>query len=171
MWVRRATGKSGEPDEAHGGLAGPGQNATGSFAEPLRTTSTAAYFGSADLVSQATPDSGGDERPTGGSLMNTPSVAYPRTRVRSRVDHASAVLLRSVMADSWQPERAARELVATVHSDRRILVFLRAKLSRAALERPTRITERAAATLERALVAVEARAGSTVLPRQGGAHA
>lgn len=103
--------------------------------------------------------------------MNTPSVAYPRTRVRSRVDHASAVLLRSVMADSWQPERAARELVATVHSDRRILVFLRAKLSRAALERPTRITERAAATLERALVAVEARAGSTVLPRQGGAHA
>lgn len=104
--------------------------------------------------------------------MNTPSVAYPRPRFRTRIDSASVALLRSVMADDWRPEKAARELLARVRGDRRVLVLLRAKLSKATLERPTRITERATLTLEHAMSEPDQRRGaSTVIPRQGGGHA
>lgn len=103
--------------------------------------------------------------------MNTPSVAQPRTLFRSRVDHASATLLRSVMAAGWRPETAARELLATVRFDRRVLVLMRARVAKAALQRPTRITDRAAATLELALTTAERPHTSPLVPRQGGAHA
>lgn len=103
--------------------------------------------------------------------MNTPSVAHPRPRFRSRVDHASVTLFRSVMADGWRPEKAARELLATVHGDRRLLVLMRARLSKIALERPTRITDRATETLEHALSTAGQSAGPVMIPRQGGANA
>lgn len=103
--------------------------------------------------------------------MNTPSVAHPRTLFRSRVDHASATLLRSVMADGWRPETAARELLATIRFDRRVLLLMRARLAKAALQRPTRITDRAAVTLELAITTAEGRHATTYIPRQGGAHA
>lgn len=104
--------------------------------------------------------------------MKTPPVVNARPRFRTRVDHASIALLRSAMADDWRPERAARELLGKVHDDRRVLVLLRARLSQATLERPTRITERARVTLERALETVADRvAGPAGIPRQGGAHA
>lgn len=104
--------------------------------------------------------------------MSTASVAYPRPRVRNRVDHASIALLRAVMADSWRPEKAARDLLTRVRGDRRVLRLMRAKLSRAMLERPTRITERAVLTLDHALAAPANRiAGPPALPRQGGRDA
>jgi hypothetical protein len=103
--------------------------------------------------------------------MNTPSVAYPRPRVRTRVDHASVTLFRLVMADGWRPEQAARELLSAVHGDRRVLALVRAKLSRAVLERPTRLTERATRTVEQALSTTGQSSGSVLFPRQGGAHA
>lgn len=102
--------------------------------------------------------------------MDMASVAYPRPRVRTRVDQASIALLRSVMADGWRPETAARELLVRVRGDRRVLRLLRARVSRAMLERPTRITERATITLDHAL-ATEGRTGAVVVPRQGGGHA
>lgn len=102
--------------------------------------------------------------------MDTASMAYPRPRVRTRVDHASIALLRAVMADAWRPEKAARELLLRVHGDRRVLRLLRARVSRALLERPTRIKERAATTLDLAL-ATPAPPRTTMIPRQGGAHA
>lgn len=103
--------------------------------------------------------------------MSTASVAYPRARIRTRVDHASVALLRSVMSDGWRPEKAARDLLASVHGDRRVLRLIRARVSRAALERQTRITERASATLDRALSAPVDGGGHAAIPTQGGGHA
>lgn len=104
--------------------------------------------------------------------MSTASVAYPRPRVRNRVDHASIALLRAVMADGWRPEKAARDLVTRVRGDRRVLRLMRAKLSRAMLDRPTRITERAVLTLDHALATPATRiAGAPAIPRQGGRDA
>lgn len=104
--------------------------------------------------------------------MSTASVAYPRPRVRNRVDHASIALLRAVMADGWRPEKAARDLVTRVRGDRRVLRLMKAKLSRAMLDRPTRITERAVLTLDHALAAPATRiAGTPAIPRQGGRDA
>jgi len=105
--------------------------------------------------------------------MNTASVAYPRLRVRNRVDHASIALLRAVMADGWRPEKAARELLKRVRGDRRVLRLMKAKLSRAMLDRPTRITERAVLTLDHALAAPVSHPAGTpaALPRQGGRDA
>jgi hypothetical protein len=103
--------------------------------------------------------------------MDTPPVVYPRTRIRTRVDHASLALLRSVMAEGWKPEKAARDLLAVVRGDRRVLVLVHAKLSRATLDRPTRITERAALTVQQALAAADRGPGQAVIPAQGGAHA
>ena len=103
--------------------------------------------------------------------MHNVSVVYPRPRVRTRVDHAFLALLRSVMADGWRPEKAAQDLLVTVHDDRRMLRLLRARLSRAMLDRPTRITDRATLTLDHALgkpVAQQSR--GTAIPQQGGAH-
>jgi hypothetical protein len=74
------------------------------------------------------------------------------------------------MADGWRPETAARELLVRVRGDRRVLRLLRARVSRAMLERPTRITERATITLDHALAAA-GRTGAVVVPRQGGGHA
>ncbi len=102
--------------------------------------------------------------------MDMASVAYPRPRVRTQVDHASIALLRSVMAEGWRPETAARELLVRVRGDRRVLRLLRARVSRAMLERPTRITERATVTLDHALAA-PSHSATPVVPRQGGGHA
>ena len=104
--------------------------------------------------------------------MYTAPVAYPRYRARTRLDHASIALLRAVMADGWRPERAARELLVRVNGDRRLLRLMRAKLSRAMLDRPTLITERAATTIDHALAApVENGVRTAMIPRQGGGHA
>jgi len=76
------------------------------------------------------------------------------------------------MADGWRPERAAKELLTRVRGDHRVLRLMRAKLSRAMLERPTRITERAVLTLDHALAAPVSRgAGIPALPRQRGRDA
>ena len=104
--------------------------------------------------------------------MNPPYVAPPRSRVRSRVDHAFVALLRSVLAEDWCPEKGARELLENVGGDRRVLALMRAKLSRATLDRPTGVTARADRTLEAALAATaEQVAASLVIPRQGGRDA
>jgi hypothetical protein len=100
--------------------------------------------------------------------MNAPIVVPRRPPFRSRVGHASIALLRSAMADDWRPEKAARQLLATVDGDRRVLALVRAKLSRAVLERPTRITERATLTLDHALTVVGGNPGPVpaFIPRQ-----
>jgi hypothetical protein len=103
--------------------------------------------------------------------MHTVSVVYPRPRVRTRVDHAFLTLLRAVMAEGWRPDKAARDLLESVHDDRRLLQLLRARISRAMLDRPTRITERATLTLDHALSRpVLHKPTGTVVPRQGGGH-
>lgn len=86
-----------------------------------------------------------------GNLMSIHAVAQPRSRISRRVDQASVVLLRAVMADHWRPDEAARELLRLVQDDRRVLQLLRARVSRKMLERPTRIAERATLTLDHAL--------------------
>jgi hypothetical protein len=76
------------------------------------------------------------------------------------------------MADDCRPEKASRELLATVQGDPRVLVLMRARLSKAALERPTRITERAMVILRQALAAAAEQATvPAAFPRQGGSHA
>lgn len=80
--------------------------------------------------------------------MTTQSVAHSRPRLRSRADHACALLLKVAMADDWQPETAARALLDEIHEDPRLLRILRARVSRAMLLRPTQIANRAAATLD-----------------------
>lgn len=103
--------------------------------------------------------------------MHTASVAYPRPRVRTRVDHAFLTLLRAVMADGWRPESAARDLLVSVQDDRRLLRLLKARISRRMLERPTRFMERATLTLDHALSKpVEKGARGPIVPRQGGTH-
>lgn len=102
--------------------------------------------------------------------MHSPHVATSRSRSRTRLDHASIALLRSVMADDWRPEKIVPELLATVHGDRRVLVLMRAKLSRATLERPTRITGRAILALDQALSATADQARPVVIPGQGVRH-
>jgi hypothetical protein len=75
------------------------------------------------------------------------------------------------MADGWRPEKAARDLLVSVQDDRRVLRLLRARLSRAMLERPSRITERAAVTVDHALAKpTTTRRRGAAIPRQGGAH-
>lgn len=103
--------------------------------------------------------------------MHTVAVAYPRPRTRTRLDYAFRSLLRAVMADGWRPEKAANELLASVHDDRRVLRLLRARLSRAMLERPSRITERARVTVDHALTRpITQPHDGSVVPRQGGTH-
>lgn len=103
--------------------------------------------------------------------MHTASVAYPRPRVRTRVDHACLTLLRSVMADGWGPEKAARDLLVSVQGDHRLLRLLKARISSRMLDRPTRFMERATLTLDHALAKpVETGARGPIVPRQGGAH-
>lgn len=80
--------------------------------------------------------------------MTTHSVAHSRPRQRSRADRACASLLKVAMAEDWQAETAARELLAEIHEDARLLRILRARVSRAMLLRPTAIANRAAATLD-----------------------
>lgn len=83
--------------------------------------------------------------------MSIPAVTHPRPLSSRRVDQASVALLRSVMADGWAPEEAARGLLLQVGHDRRILRLLKARVSRVMLQRPTRIAERATLTLDLAL--------------------
>lgn len=83
--------------------------------------------------------------------MSIPAVTHSRTPSSRRVDQASVALWRSVMADDWAPEEAARGLLLQVRQDRRILRLLKARVSRVLLERSTRIAERAALTLDLAL--------------------
>jgi hypothetical protein len=101
--------------------------------------------------------------------VSTVHMAHPRPRTRTRADHAFVALLRAVMAEGWRPDEAARELLETVRQDRRLLRLVRARISRAMLERPTGITERATLTLELALsTAVVENPSGASLPRQGG---
>jgi hypothetical protein len=103
--------------------------------------------------------------------VSTTHVAHPRPRTRTRADHAFVALLRAVMAEGWRPEEAARELLEAVRQDLRLLRLVRARISRAMLERPTGITERATLTLD---VALSTRLAGSVsgapLPRHGGTH-
>ena len=83
----------------------------------------------------------------------------PRSRIQTTpgslptrpMARASVVLLRSVMDDRWHADEASARLLSEVHGDRPLLRLLRARLSRAMLERPTPTTERALTTLDRAL--------------------
>jgi hypothetical protein len=103
--------------------------------------------------------------------VSTIHVAHPRPRTRTQADHAFVALLRAVMAEGWRPEEAARELLETVRQDLRLLRLVRARISRAMLERPTAITERATLTLDVALSTRVAGSVSGVpLPRHGGTH-
>jgi hypothetical protein len=97
------------------------------------------------------------------SLAVAPS--HPRPRLDTPLDNASRALVRSVMADGWQPEEAARDLVRRLHGDSLMLKLLRARVSRALLHRPTQIGRRAAATLDLALSGATDD-GACVLPRQ-----
>ena len=91
--------------------------------------------------------------------MSALVVAAPRPRSRTRhgkpIDRASRALFRAVMADGWQPDEAARSLLAAVHDDHRLLRLLRARVLRALLERPSELTSRAEATLASALGPIE----------------
>jgi hypothetical protein len=103
--------------------------------------------------------------------VSTVHVAHRRPRTRTRADHAFVALLRAVMVEGWRPEEAARELLEAVRQDLRLLRLVRARISRAMLERPTGITERATLTLDVALSTRVAGSVSGVpLPRQGGSH-
>lgn len=96
--------------------------------------------------------------------MSSVAVAPFRPRRHDTpLDNASRALLRSVMADGWQPEEAARELIRRLHGDILMLKLLRARVSRALLDRPTQIATRASATLDHA--ASEMAAGPRI-PRQ-----
>jgi hypothetical protein len=103
--------------------------------------------------------------------VSTIHVTHHRPRTRTRADHAFVALLRAVMAEGWRPEEAARQLLETVRQDRRLLRLVRARISRAMLERPTGVTERATLTLDLALSTRLADGISgAALPRQGGSH-
>ncbi len=83
--------------------------------------------------------------------MSISTVTHPRPGLSRRLDQACVALLRAVMADGWSAENAAHDLLHRVDDDRRLLKLLRARVSRVMLDRPTRIAERATATLDRAL--------------------
>ena len=104
-------------------------------------------------------------------MSTVPVVAFPRPRTRRRVDLASVSLLKSVMSDTWRPDQAADDLLARVHDDRRVLRLMRARLSRAMLDRPTRIIERAAITLDHALSRPVEGGGVAFIPGQQVRHA
>lgn len=97
--------------------------------------------------------------------MSTLEVGAAQQRLRTRVDLASRILLRAVMADEWRAEEAARELLGRVRGDVQLLKVLRARIARAMLERPTRIGARAAATVDHALCAAEAARGLSASPQ------
>ena len=103
--------------------------------------------------------------------MSALAVAYnrPRNRHDKPLDYASRALLRSVMAEGWQPEEAARDLLRRLDGNGLLLRLLRARISRAMLDRPTDIVTRAAATLDCATsaLATEPTAG---IPRQRSRH-
>ena len=85
------------------------------------------------------------------------------------MDHASLLLLRSVMDDGWRPDVAARDLLASVREDRWLLQLLRARIARVMLDRPSEIAERAGLTLERAFAqGATTRTKPQLVPRQGG---
>lgn len=82
------------------------------------------------------------------SIQTVPSV---RPRAVSPLDRAAVALLRLVMMEGWRPEPAARVLRRRVRNDQRLLRLLYAHVVRGMLDKPTRIDQRARATLERAL--------------------
>lgn len=87
--------------------------------------------------------------------MNTVVVSFPhprsRARQRSRIDRASVALLRVVMADEWDADSAAHDLLSRIHGDRGLIRVLRARVARAMLAHPTDLDRRALETLDRAL--------------------
>jgi len=66
-------------------------------------------------------------------------------------DSATAHLVRIVLADDWSPDIAGRRLHELVGDDRRLLRDVRARVRRAATERPSEVAQRALATLNAAL--------------------
>lgn len=103
--------------------------------------------------------------------MSALAVAYnrPRNRHDKPLDHASRALLRSVMAEGWQPEEAARDLLRRLDGNGLLLRLLRARISRAMLDRPSEIVSRAATTLDCASSAFAGEPTGTI-PRQRGGH-
>jgi hypothetical protein len=105
--------------------------------------------------------------------MSALAVAAPRPRPRTRhgkpIDHAFRALIHTVMVDGWQPEDAARSLLAAVHDDRRLLRLLRARVLRALLDRPSGLSTRAEATLDSALGALPPEQAG--VPSRGDHHA
>lgn len=102
--------------------------------------------------------------------MSALAVAYnrPRHRHDTPLDSASRALLRSVMAENWKPEEAARELLRRLDGNGLLLRLLRARVSRVLLARPTEIGTRAAATLDYASSALaSAEAGAIPAQRRG----
>jgi len=91
------------------------------------------------------------------------------------VDQATIALLRAVMADSWRADQAADELLLRTRADSRLLRLVRARLSRSMLDRPTRIHQRAAVTVDKALTRARAREADLLgpvaaIPSQGRPH-
>jgi hypothetical protein len=72
-------------------------------------------------------------------------------RPRPSTDVALLQVLHMVLDESWSPMVAADRLLKRVDGDLIVLRHARARVLRGATERPTRITERALATLDLAL--------------------
>lgn len=102
--------------------------------------------------------------------MTALPVMLPHSRPLSRRDRAALLLLREVRSESWEPQLAARELLARLGPDRLLLELLRARVARRLLARPSLTDLRASETLTTALglLTDEATAPSQ---RQGGSHA
>lgn len=89
--------------------------------------------------------------------MSVLPVDYPRARPRNRIDHASVVLLRIVMAAGWHPEQAGRDLLRRLGDDRLVLELLRGRVARAMLRRSTQTDVRASSTIRHAISMLDER--------------
>lgn len=101
--------------------------------------------------------------------MSVLPVDYPRARPRNRIDHASVVLLRTVMAADWHPEVAARELLRRLGHDRLVLELLRGRVARAMLRRSTQTDVRASTTIRHAMNLLDERVEPAVPAQRKGA--
>jgi len=78
----------------------------------------------------------------------------------TRLDAAMASLVRIVLADGWSAQAAAHDLRTHADVDPGLLRRARVRVARAALDRPSRVSYRAAATLDQALADIEATGSS-----------
>lgn len=102
----------------------------------------------------------GDFRPQGGVDVETAPAGVPESkrpepdiagRHRPSTDTALLQVVRMALDETWSPGVAANRLLERVDGDLAVLRRARARVLRGASERPTRISERALVTLDRAL--------------------